>query len=166
MRQFILLRHAKSSWANPDLPDLDRALNKRGKRAARALGAWLGAEGWLPDEVLCSPARRTRETWEGLGLPGTPVLRPELYEATAGTILATLQAARGQRVLLIGHNPGIAELAQMMVAPPDHPRFGDFPTGSLLMASADIGDWADLAPGMARLERFITPHDLVSEPDA
>ena len=166
MLHLLLLRHAKSSWVNPELSDFDRPLNKRGKRAARAMGDWLRREGWAPDLVLCSSSRRTRETWEAMALDGTPELRQDLYEAGAGRLLEVLRAtpAGPGRILLIGHNPGISMLASDLVAaPPDHPRFDDFPTAALLIVGFEAGSPAGIEPGTGRVERFVTPHDLNGE---
>lgn len=161
MKHLILLRHAKSSWVNPELEDFDRPLNKRGKRSARALAKWFRESDWKPDQVLCSSARRTRETWEELDLAGTPELRDDLYHAGADRMLKALRHAEGKTVLLIGHNPGIAALAHVLVStPPDHSRFDDFPTGSLLVADFDIKKFAKLAPGTGEVREFLTPHDL------
>lgn len=163
MKHLILLRHAKSSWVNPDLDDFDRPLNKRGKRSAKALGEWLRAEGWQPDLVLCSAARRTRETWEGLGLPGEPVLRKDLYHAMPEGMLAILRAATAQTILLIGHNPGIAALAQDLVREaPQHPRFSDYPTGALLVAGFELKKWSKLGARSGEVKAFLTPHDLAA----
>jgi phosphohistidine phosphatase len=73
-RTLILIRHAKSDWEHPALDDHDRPLNARGQRSAPRIGAWLAAQGLAPDAVLCSTARRTRETWQGIAtrLPGAP----------------------------------------------------------------------------------------------
>lgn len=162
MKRLILLRHAKSSWVNPDLDDFDRPLNKRGRRSAKALGKWLRDSGHAPGQILCSAARRTRETWEELKLPGMPELRQDLYHATAEGMLAALRAAEAQCVLLIGHNPGIAQLAQSIVSEaPDHGRFGDFPTGSLLIADFEIKKWGKIAPHSGNVAAFLTPHDLI-----
>ncbi|MFV0359714.1 SixA phosphatase family protein [Tropicimonas sp.] len=166
MKHLILLRHAKSSWQNPDIDDFDRSLNKRGKRGARALGAWVQQSEWVPDQVLCSSARRTRETWEEMGLEGAPDLRDELYNADTAALLDALRKARGDTVLLIGHNPGIARLAHLLVAArPDHPRFDDFPTGSLLVADFDIDSFAALQPETGVVRDFLTPHDLTDGGD-
>ena len=72
MRRLILMRHAKSSWADPGQRDFDRPLNARGVRSAPLLGAWLRERGHVPDAALVSTARRTRETWAGLGLDDVP----------------------------------------------------------------------------------------------
>jgi phosphohistidine phosphatase len=168
MKHLILLRHAKSTWVNPDVDDFDRPLNKRGKRSAKVLGQWLRAQGWAPDAVFCSAARRTRETWEGLSLKGTPDLRRDLYHAAPETMLEVIRAApaAAKTLLLIGHNPGIAALAhQLVAAAPDHSRFNDYPTGSLLIADFDVKKPAKIAPGRGVVRSFVTPHDL-TEPEA
>ncbi|WP_116134298.1 histidine phosphatase family protein [Tropicimonas sp. IMCC34043] len=168
MLHVLLLRHAKSSWVNPEISDFDRPINKRGKRAAKAIGAWLAKEELNPDRVLSSSARRTRETWEGMKLPGQPDLRKELYHAGPEEMLAMLQAVTpgAGTILMIGHNPGVAELAHMLVAEqPDHPRFDDYPTGALLVAGFDVKTPAEIAPGSGQVVRFLTPHDLLDEPD-
>ena len=92
-RRLILTRHAKSAWDNPALSDHDRPLNTRGQRAARELGDWLASRGYEPDEVLCSPALRTRETWDHVAaavLEVRPAVRyeAELYQAAPETLLA------------------------------------------------------------------------------
>ena len=162
MRQLLLLRHAKSSWASPEVDDFDRPLNKRGKRSAKAVGAWISAQGLVPEAVWCSAARRTRETWEGLGLPGEAVLREDLYHAEAGAILEILRTCAARSLMVIGHNPGLAELAHGLVAEaPAHPRFDDYPTAALLVARFEIDDFAALAPGTGSVAHFLTPHDLL-----
>jgi phosphohistidine phosphatase len=162
MKTLILLRHAKSSWANPEMDDIDRPLNKRGKRAAADLGAWLKAEGWSPDEVLCSVARRTRETLDRLKVTGCePTFRDDIYEAPPGRLLAAVQGATGETVMMVGHNPGIGALAQYLAAQtPDHPRFDDYPTGAVTILRFDIEDWAAIQPASGEVAAFLTPHDL------
>jgi len=161
MKTLILLRHAKSSWANPEMGDIDRPLNKRGKRAASLLGDWIRAEGLLPDEVLCSPARRTRETYERLALAPEPTLRDDIYEAPPGALMSAVQEAAGNTVLLVGHNPGIGTLAQILAEKtPAHPRFDDYPTGALTVLRFDLEDWQELQPGSGDVTAFLTPHEL------
>ncbi|MDV7142583.1 histidine phosphatase family protein [Tropicimonas sp. TH_r6] len=161
MKRLILLRHAKSSWVNPDLGDFERPLNKRGQRSAKALGKWLRQTEWLPDHVLCSTARRTRETFERLHIDSSPELLEDLYHASAARMLETIRTAEAETLMVIGHNPGTAQLAHSLVAvAPDHPRFADYPTGALLVAEFDIGKWSKLASGSGRVLHFLTPHDL------
>ena len=138
MKRLILTRHAKSSWDDPLTPDHDRPLNERGKAAAADLGVWLCSRGYVPDEVLCSDALRTRKTWSGIApaLPGTPVLelKPSLYHAGPDVMLAVLKHAKGDTVMMIGHNPGISEFAARLVArAPSHAEFARYPTGATLV---------------------------------
>lgn len=161
MKTLLLLRHAKSSWADPGRDDHERALNGRGRRGAAAIGAWIAEAGLLPDQVLCSDATRTQETWARLSLPGTPSLMPELYHANAEVMLDVLQSASGSRVLVIGHNPGIAEFCDKLCkTPPDHLRFAQYPTGALTVITFDFDDWSDVTWHVGRVSHFLTPQDL------
>lgn len=162
MKRLVLMRHAKSDRGDPALPDHARPLNKRGRRSARALGDWLRAEALLPDEILCSSAARTQETCARLGLPLAPDLRERLYMAEPEAMLAEVQGAHGDTVLMIGHNPGIAEFAARLLAtPPAHERFDDYPTGATLVAGFDIPDWSALREGTGRALRFVIPRELL-----
>jgi phosphohistidine phosphatase len=163
--RLILTRHAKSSWDDPTMPDRDRPLNARGRGAAADLGAWLASRGYVPDEVLCSDAVRTRETWEGIApaLPGAPTvtLKPTLYHAGPDVMLAVLRHANGRTVMMLGHNPGIAELAARLVArPPQHEGFAHYPTGATLVASFEAEDWADIGFGQGAVRDFIVPREI------
>lgn len=162
--RLILIRHAKSPRP-AGVADRDRPLSDRGRRAADALGRWMAREGLLPDTVLVSDARRTRETWEGVAaaLPDAPAPRIErgLYEVGAEGMLAVLSRAEGRTVALVGHNPGIGDLAAgLLTAVPDHPRFGDYPTGATLVARLPTEDWAALTWGSGEAERFVVPREL------
>ncbi|MGV6849863.1 MAG: SixA phosphatase family protein [Marinibacterium sp.] len=160
-RRLILMRHAKSSWSDPGLPDHDRPLNKRGKRSARVLGAWLRANRYLPDQAVCSTALRARQTLDGLDMDLSAPPVPDLYHAGVQTVLRILRGADGQCVLVIGHNPGLAAFAQSIVlAPPRHPRFADFPTGATLVADVDIRRWTDLHHGCGKVRAFVVPREL------
>ena len=166
-KRLILTRHAKSSWDDPTMSDHDRPLNERGKAAAADLGTWLASRGYVPDEVLCSDALRTRKTWSGIApaLPGSPVLslKPSLYNAGPDVMMAVLRHAQTDTVMVIGHNPGIAEFAARIVAqPPMSPEFRHFPTGATLVASFEIDDWAQLAYGMGATRDFIVPREILA----
>ncbi len=164
----MLLRHAKSAW--PDVPDRDRPLAKRGRRDAPVMGRWLRDHGYLPDVVVCSVARRTRQTWELVApeLGGSPsvTFEPRAYAASAQTLLYLARELPGacRAALLIGHNPAIAELATSLTEPPAEngapPSPGiRFPTAAVAVLEFP-GDWADLAPGQARLLDFAAPADM------
>lgn len=163
--RLILTRHAKSSWDDPTMPDRDRPLNARGRGAAADLGAWLASRGYVPDEVLCSDALRTRQTWEGIApaLPGAPAvtLKPALYHAGPDVMLAVLRHATGRTVMMLGHNPGIAELAARIVArPPLHEGFAHYPTGATLVASFETDDWGQVGFGQGAVRDFIVPREI------
>ena len=166
MKRLILTRHAKSSWDDPLTPDHDRPLNDRGKAAAADLGDWLASRGHVPDQVLCSDALRTRKTFSGLApaLPATPVLdlKPALYHAGPDVMLAVLRHATGDCVMMIGHNPGIAEFAHRLVArAPLHDGFARYPTGATLVADFDVAAWADVQYGTGSVIDFVVPRELV-----
>ncbi|MFY9211741.1 MAG: histidine phosphatase family protein [Aestuariivita sp.] len=157
----ILMRHAKSSWDDPLVPDHDRVLNARGQRSARALGDWLRANELVPDEVISSSSIRTRQTFEGLALDLRPRFTSALYHAGPAQMWTVLSEASGQRVLMLGHNPGIAEFGERIVStPPDHERFWDYPTGATLVAEFDAQRWTDVRPHTGRVLQFITPREL------
>jgi phosphohistidine phosphatase len=160
--RLVLMRHAKSDWSSPGGADRDRPLNARGERAAQALGDWLRAHGYLPDLVLCSSARRTRQTLAGLALDAETRLDDRLYNADPATLLSVIRAAgHAGCLMVIAHNPGIAWLAERMLAtPPAHPRFGAYPTGATLVADFDASGWSHIEPGTGRTIDFTVPRDL------
>lgn len=167
MKRLILTRHAKSSWDDPLTPDHDRPLNARGQASAADLGAWLASRGYIPGEVLCSDALRTQATWAGLSpaLPGAPILtlKPALYHASADTMQAVLQKATAATVMMIGHNPGIAEFARLLLArPPAHPEFARYPTAATLVADFDIPNWEALAWGQGSAVDFFIPREAAA----
>ena len=167
MKRLILTRHAKSSWEDPLTPDHDRPLNERGKAAAADLGVWLASRGYVPDEVLCSDALRTRKTWSGLApaLPGTPLLhlKPALYHAGPDVMLAVLRHATEDVVMMIGHNPGIAEFAGRLVArAPVSADFSRYPTGATLVADFSVDRWEQAEFGSATTVDFIVPREVVA----
>ncbi len=178
MRQLLLLRHAKSSWDDPRLSDHARPLNPRGKRAAAAMAAAMLELGLSPDVVLVSSARRTLQTLEALmPLDGSPLIEPmdDLYLAPWSRLLEVLHGVpeTARSVLLIGHNPGLHELAMALVGPaamatgsPTARRLADsYPTCALTEFSV-ASPWRLLEAGGARLLRFLPPADLPTEPGA
>ena len=164
-KRLILTRHAKSSWDDPTTPDHERPLNECGRAAAADLGAWLASRGYAPDEVLCSDAARTHETWTGLApaLAGSPVLtlKSALYHAGPDVMLAVLRHAKADTVMMIGHNPGISEFAERIVAQaPMNPEFHRYPTGATLVVSLEVDDWKDVEFGMGAVRDFVVPREI------
>jgi phosphohistidine phosphatase len=163
-----LLRHAKSSWDDPGLADHDRPLAPRGIRAAGTMAAHMRAAGIRPDLVLCSSSQRTRETLDLLddAVPASCGVRIEdwVYGAWADELLDGLRRLPpdARRVLLVGHNPGLQDLALRLAASGEllAEVAEKFPTGALATLEADIRGWPDLAPGCARLAGFVRPRDL------
>jgi phosphohistidine phosphatase len=172
MRQLLLLRHAKSSWDHAAMPDRDRPLNARGRQAAAAMRHAIRDLGLLPDLVLVSPARRTTETLEALEpWDETPLIEPmeSLYLADPPRLLAALHgvAETVRSVMVIGHNPGLHDLAMSLAGPRalEHGTAAEkslaagFPTGALA-EFVIAGSWWDLREGGGRLVRFMTPRTL------
>ncbi len=163
MKRLIVMRHAKSSWADPGQRDLDRPLNKRGRRGAELVGQWLKARHLRPDQALVSSARRTQETWAGLVaiLGAAPTLYlPEIYHAGPDLILEIVRRnAAGDTVLVLGHQPGIGLFAARMLADPvQDADFDRYPTAATTVI--EVGDWPDLAFGTGRLDAFTVPRAL------
>jgi phosphohistidine phosphatase len=165
-RTLALLRHAKSDWGDASLPDHDRPLAKRGRKAAELVGEHLRTAGPSPDLVLCSPARRTRQTVERMRLRGVEVrFVDRLYAASHEEILACVRDADpdSAAVLVVGHNPGLQDLAVELAGPDlgeQAVRLRErFPTGALAVFEID-GPWAALAPGRARLRSYTIPREL------
>lgn len=167
--RLVLTRHAKSAWDDPLLADRDRALNPRGIDAAGRIGRWLADRGYLPQEALVSSARRTAQTWALIApqLPGAPEPRffDALYHAGPDLMLRVLTRATGPTVLMLGHNPGIAALADDLVErPPAHPGFATYPTCATLVADFPVTAWNDLRPGTGRVVDFVVPRELPAQP--
>jgi phosphohistidine phosphatase len=168
--KLLLLRHAKSSWSDPDLDDHDRPLNRRGERAAQRMGAYLAEQQARPALGLCSSALRTVQTLERVvaELSEEPERSIEsgLYLASADTLLERIRNVGSQHaeILVIGHNPGIAELAVCLAGegdPADRERMQrKYPTGGLAALVFPGSDWREVRPDAGRLESFRTPRKL------
>lgn len=158
MRELILLRHAHATPALPGQADLDRSLSAEGLAAAEAAGRWLAQNRLVPDCVLCSPARRTRETLEAvLAVIGYVDQRtePSIFEATPGALIALVEGhAQVDRLLLVGHNPGLEQLAALLHSGQSGEYRGMPPAGIALLT---LSDGTALEPGAARLSAFWSP---------
>jgi len=163
MKRLYLLRHAKSSWKDTTLADHDRPLAGRGRRAAAAMADHMAQHQIVPDLVLCSTAVRTRETYERL--QAAPVrFERRLYAASADDLLELVRTLPDDvgTVLLIGHNPGIEDLALRLARPsPERDRLqAKFPTAALATLELTGSRWSELEPGCASLIAFVRPSDL------
>lgn len=165
MLKLILTRHAKSSWDDPLLYDHDRPLNARGVRSARVIGNWIKARGDAPGMILTSSATRAQMTAEIIAetieFKSEFQVESGLYHASTDTILKHLCAASEPVVLMVGHNPGIADFAARVLSEvPDHPRFFDYPTAATLVAHCDMSSWTSVRFGALKMDDFVVPKDL------
>ena len=157
MRELILLRHAHAEPANAGQDDRHRGLSTTGLEEAHAAGEWLRAHGFHPDRILYSSAARTLQTLEALGDIGGVQGREEasIYEASPGTLAALADANRdAERLMLVGHNPGLEQLAALMHSG----QTGDYrgmPPGGIAVLSLPID--ASVEPGIATLTQFWWP---------
>ena len=169
MLTLVILRHAKSSWNDPAEDDFDRPLNGRGRKAAPEAGEMLRGLKIAPDLVLCSPAKRTRETLElalpEIGAGKTPKITYDerLYLAAAPTLLECLRDTGRDAacVVLIGHNPGLHSLAVALAGTGEPGLLAQvsekFPTAALAVLAFDGNEWHKVTPGSGRLLAFWTP---------
>jgi phosphohistidine phosphatase len=168
MKRLYLLRHAKSSWDDPELEDHDRPLAPRGRRAAKLIAEYMKDASFVPSIVLCSSALRARETLEFIApsLPKqTPVeIEPDIYHAGSGELIARLRRVPrdAESVLLIGHNPAMQDLALAIADANERlePIRRKFPTAALVALDARVEDWEQLKEGVAVVADFVTPKRL------
>jgi phosphohistidine phosphatase len=174
MRRLMLLRHAKTERPEPGERDRDRKLTKRGHADAPLIGAYMAHHGLLPDLALVSPATRAEETWALVAkvLPkGTRVVKEEgIYNASRDKLMGIIRKARDAHVLLVvGHNPGLHELAVSLVASGDveaRERVNEkLPTSGLVVIDLPFDDWSRLHPNAGRLERFVSPRMIEEATD-
>ena len=158
----ILMRHAKSSWEDPDLTDHARPLNDRGRASAKAMGGWLRARGHVPDACVSSTSTRTGQTFLGLGLECPVTYTRALYHAGPDLMMEVLQDQTEATVLMLGHNPGIAEFAYRLVTtPPPHARFEDYPTCATTVIRFDTHDWTQAGWRNGQPVDFAIPREVM-----
>jgi phosphohistidine phosphatase len=164
-RRLYLLRHAKSSWKDEGLADHDRPLAGRGRRAAKTIRRHLKAHGVEPELVLCSTATRARQTLEGIEPAlgrGAVRVEPDLYGAGSAALLARVQEvpADVRSVMIIGHNPGLQQLALLLARDGSMELEEKFPTAALATLAFRGPGWGALDRGTAELIEFVRPRDL------
>ena len=163
LTHLLIMRHAKSSWSEGRLSDHERPLNPRGEKSADAMAAALHARGYAPDIIWSSDSTRTRQTAMRLirAIPGPQIVEysAEFYHASAAQALKLCgtQIEPDGRLMLLGHNPGWAELHSYFTG-----RADDFPTAACtVLARTDKGDGDWLAPKSWRMVDYILPRDLL-----
>jgi phosphohistidine phosphatase len=145
MKTLLLLRHAKSSWKHPELPDHDRPLNKRGKQDAPRIGGIVRDKGLVPDLIMSSTAKRARKTAKIVaktcGYAGEVELTPAFYHAGPRTYIEVLSHLSDdyQRIMLVGHNPGMEELLGMLIG-----KIEPIPTATLALVLLPLAQWREL----------------------
>ncbi len=173
MLRLILLRHAKTEPEAPTGRDQDRRLNDRGRDDAAAIGCWLTDHDLVPDTVLVSSATRAQQTWAIVGeqIPADAILNvsnlTELYCAGPSTMLQLIRTMPGdaKRLLLVGHNPGLHELALALTGHHPHRAMqmpGSMPTAGIVVIDFATDDWSQVGFGEGLLEHFTSPKLLKS----
>jgi len=175
MRRLLLLRHAKAERSQSGGRDHDRILAKRGREDAAAIGAYLVRHKLIPDQALVSTSARTRETWalvaKAFAKPPPVEFEDTIYEAEPEAILKAVRATERtvRTLLLVGHNPGMQQLAGMLIASGNvearQQLLEEFPTAAFAMISFAVQDWENLHANGGRLEHFVTPHTLEAATD-
>lgn len=162
MKTLLLMRHAKSSWKHPDLPDQDRPLNKRGEKDAPHMGKFLKEKELIPQVILASPAKRVKQTVDGMlekmHFKGKVDYVESLYLAEPAAYLSTLQSVNDKfdRVLIVGHNPGLEGLLQILSG-----QVESLPTASIAQIVLPINSWSDIKEGThGELSARVKPRDL------
>jgi phosphohistidine phosphatase len=171
MRRLMLLRHAKTETDAPSGRDQDRRLDERGHRDAAEIGGWIGRHPPFPDFVQVSPAVRAKQTWElaweamkERAKPPQIELLPDLYGANPAQMLEIIRTAcvtDPKRLMLVGHNPGMHELALMLTGSGDAASrkalADNLPTSGLAVFDFAIEDWNDVAFRRGKLVLFVSP---------
>lgn len=176
MPRLLLLRHAKSSWDEPRLADIERPLAPRGHRAAQLIAEAIEARGFRPNRVLCSPARRTRETLAALiAHLGDDDMEIEithgLYEPHSGDYHEAIAEHGGdaETLLVIGHNPAMHRTALLLADSGERTLVAEiaakFPTAALAVLDFELAHWSELHPHSGTAVAFLTPKALAKGTD-
>jgi len=162
MKTLYVLRHAKSSWENPDLADFDRPLNERGKSAAPFMGSVMKQRGFFPDVILASPAVRARETArlarEAADLDSPIEFNERIYEASPQTLRQVVAELddKFSSAMVVGHNPGMEGFVRLLTG-----RSEAMPTAGLAVIDLDIKDWKVLDATKGVLRDLIRPKEVM-----
>jgi phosphohistidine phosphatase len=162
MRKLLIMRHAKSSWDNPDISDFDRPLNQRGLQAAPFMGNQIYKNGLIPDLIVSSTAKRAKQTAilvrESAGVETKIEFEEKIYEASPTTLLYVVAelSDKHESVMLVGHNPGMEGFIRILTG-----EIHQMPTAALAQISLNIEKWNDISINCGQLELLIRPKDLM-----
>jgi len=172
MLTLSILRHAKSSWGDASLRDIDRPLNERGKRQAQRLGSWLEENAIAPDLIICSTAKRARQTLKKVQgnrqSDAELIVENRLYLASPSTIISLLadNGADRSHIMIIGHNPGLHMLAHMLANTGDKDDLAllgeKYPTGTFCSLGLKTDSWKKIGKSTGKLIYLATPKQLAS----
>jgi phosphohistidine phosphatase len=164
MKTLLLMRHAKSSWADAGQPDFERPLNERGRTAAPLMGRFLHRQSLAPDAVVCSPAERARETL-ALALAAAELTCPvrydaRIYEASTADLLAVVNETPepAASLLIVGHNPGLADFIHLLSGAQER-----MPTAALACIALDVPAWHEVKAQAGRLAWLVRPKELAGK---
>ncbi|HAF61729.1 MAG TPA: phosphohistidine phosphatase SixA [Anaerolineaceae bacterium] len=162
MKKIFLMRHAKSSWKDSNIPDHDRPLKKRGEKDVKAMGKLLKNKKLEPDVILCSPATRAKQTAsifkDAIKYEGKIEYIDKLYMAEVPDLVSAIQSLpkKAKSVLVIGHNPGLEAFLQMLTG-----KVETLPTSTIAYIAVPINDWSDLNSEVeGKLKKLWRPKDL------
>jgi phosphohistidine phosphatase len=160
MKTLFILRHAKSSWDQPDLADFDRPLNDRGEAAAPFMGQVMKREGFEPEVILSSPAARAKATAslarESAGIAGEIVFDEQIYEASVKTLREVVSGIddKFRSAMIVGHNPGMEGFVHFLTGSVE-----SMPTAALAVIDIDVASWSDIDARRGTLRTVIRPKD-------
>ena len=164
MKTLYVLRHAKSSWAAPELADFDRPLNHRGETTAPFMGEFMITHGFTPEVIVSSPAVRARETArlakEGARLTADIIHDERIYEASPRTLQTVTSSIDDQfeSAMIVGHNPGMEGVVRLLTG-----RSEEMPTAALAIIDLDIDRWSEIDSGLGSLRRIVRPKEEMSK---
>ncbi|NMC46522.1 MAG: histidine phosphatase family protein [Chloroflexi bacterium] len=162
MKKIFLMRHAKSSWKDSNIPDHDRPLKKKGEKDAKAMGKMLKGKKLSPDVILCSSAKRAKQTAalfkDAISFDGKIEFDDKLYMAEVSDLITAIKKApkKAKSVMVIGHNPGLEALLQTLTG-----KVETLPTSSIAYISVPVDEWSDLSVDVdGKLKKLWRPKDL------
>jgi phosphohistidine phosphatase len=164
MKTLLILRHAKSSWDNPDIADFDRPLNSRGLEAMPVMGGVLFKNNLQPQKILSSPAKRAKQTAilikETAQIEGKITYVEGIYEASPLRLLNIVSEVEDkvESVLLVGHNPGLEGFVKMLTR-----ESYELPTATIVKIDLDIESWHDITVNRGKVSLYVRPKDKMKD---